>query len=293
MRPANVLSSARARLRRTPLHTVWRWAASAVGARRERAALATVRTYCVFIGHARSGHSIVGALLDAHPEIVISDELDALRYVDLGFDLRQVMYLSIAVSRHQARNERRKAGQGGTTYSYHVPGQWQGRHHDLRVVGDSQAGWSVQRLARDPSLLGRLRAATSGRDLRFVHVARNPFDNISTMMLRGNRTFQSAFERYFTNCESIVDLTERIGPDGLLRLRHEDVITDPRTTLRGACQFLGVVATDEYLDACASILFDSPSRSRAKVTWTPEMRAMVEARIAEFDFLAGYRYDEG
>ncbi|HET9417247.1 MAG TPA: sulfotransferase [Candidatus Limnocylindria bacterium] len=292
MRPATALSSVRAGLRRTPLHTAWRWAASAVGARRERGALATVRTYCVFLGHARSGHSIVGALLDAHPQVVISDELDALRYIDLGFDARQVMYLSLAVSGRQAANQRRKAGQGGTVYSYHVPGQWQGRHRDLRVVGDSQAGWTVQRLARDPQLLERLRKVMAGRELRFIHVIRSPYDNISTMMIRGGRTFESAFDRYFANCESIGVLGERIGPGGLLRVRHEDVIVTPKESLSKACQFLGVTADAQYLEACASILYDSPSRSRSKITWTDEMRAAVEGRIAEFEFLSGYRFDD-
>jgi len=287
----SVLASVRARLRRTPLHTAWRWALSAVGAAREREALAGVRTYCVFIGHARSGHSIVGALLDAHPQIVISDELDALRYVDLGFDPRQVMFLSLDVSRKQALNERRKAGQGGTVYSYHVPGQWQGRYRELRVVGDSQAGWTVQRLARDPRLLDRLRTRMAGRDVRFIHVVRNPFDNISTMMLRGNRTFESAFDRYFANCEAIVDLAGRIGEASLLRVRHEDVIADPRATLSEACAFLGVAAQADYLDACASILYDSPSRSRAKVTWTAEMRARTDERIAAYPFLLGYAFE--
>lgn len=291
MRMLDSIGGLRAALRRTAVHTGWRWASSAVGAYREREVLARVRTYCVFIGHARSGHSIVGALLDAHPQVAISDELDALRYIDLGFAARQVMYLSVAVSRRQALNERRKAGHGGAVYSYHVPGQSQGDHHELRVVGDSQAGWTVQRLARDPRLFDALRAAMAGRDVRFIHVVRNPFDNISTMMLRGNRTFESAFHRYFANCESIVVLAERIGDDALLRLRHEDVVTQPRPTLRAACEFLGVDAPDDYLEACASILYDSPSRSRAKVRWTADMRASVEERIVHFDFLDGYTFE--
>ena len=291
MRAPSAVARLRATLRRTPLHTAWRYVSSAMGVRRERSSLAGVRTFCVFLGHARSGHSIVGALLDAHPQIAISDELDALRYIDLGFSANQVLYLSMAVSRHQALNERRKAGQGGTVYSYHVPGQWQGRHRDLRVVGDSQAGWSVQRLARDPSLLGRLRRRVGDIDLRFIHVARNPYDNISTMMLRGGRTFESAFERYFANCEALVVLSDRIGTEHLLRLRHEDVILAPRESLARACAFLGVEAPEDYLDACASILYARPSRSRKKVSWTDERRALVQARIGEFEFLSGYDFE--
>lgn len=281
----------RAPLRGTPIHTGWRWVASAIGARRARHELAGVRTLCLFIGHPRSGHSIVGALLDAHPQVVISDELDAVRYLDLGFGPHQVLYLSVAVARHQAENQRRKAGSGGRTYSYHVPGQWQGRTRDLRVVGDSQAGWTVRRFRTKPGLRERIEAAVVPIEIRYIHVTRNPYDNIATMMERGGRTFDDAFERYFINCRAIVGLAEQIGEDRLLRIRHEDVILDPRTTLDRACRFLGVEADEAYLAACAGILFSRPSRSRSKVEWSDDQRARVDRGIAEFPFLAGYSFD--
>lgn len=281
----------RAPLRKTPIHTGWRWLVSAIGARRADEALSGVRTMCLFIGHPRSGHSIVGALLDAHPQVVISDELDAVRYLDAGFRPRQVLYLSMAVARHQADNERRKAGSNGQTYSYHVPGQWQGRHRDLRVVGDSQAGWTVRRFRTKRGLRGRIEAAVAPVEVRYIHVIRNPYDNIATMMERGGRTFEDAFERYFVNCSAIVSLSEEIGSERLLRIRHEDVILDPRATLDRACRFLGVKADDAYLEACAGILFSRPSRSRSKIDWTDDQRARVDRGIDEYPFLSGYSFE--
>jgi hypothetical protein len=135
MSSASFPAGLREAARRTPLLTAWRYATFGIGSRRERSLLRGVETYCLFIGHARSGHSIVGALLDAHRQIVISDELDALRYVPYGFDRWQLTYGSLDIARRQALTQRRKAGRGGQTYSYHVPGQWQGRANDLRVVG--------------------------------------------------------------------------------------------------------------------------------------------------------------
>ena len=35
-----------------------------------------VKSFVFFLGHARSGHSIVGSLLDAHPHIVLGHEVD-------------------------------------------------------------------------------------------------------------------------------------------------------------------------------------------------------------------------
>jgi hypothetical protein len=262
-----------------------------IGAARMRVALESVETYSVFIGHARSGHSVLGALLDAHPQVTISDELDALRYVSAGFGRRQLLYGSVDRARRQAANLRRKGGLGGTSYSYHVPGEWQGRFTQLRVVGDSQAGWATRRLARDRRLLHRLERTMAPLSLRFVHVIRNPFDNVATMMLRGGRSFDNAFDQYATNCRSIVAMAGDLGSERLLRVRHEQLTADPETTVRDACRFLGVDPTDEYVSAASGIVYRTPSLSRKRVEWPAERVDRVRRLIDETDFLAGYGVD--
>lgn len=266
--------------------------AFAAGAVRERRLLADVQTYCLFIGHARSGHSVIGALLDAHPQIVISDELDALRYLRAGFSRGQLLFGSVEIARRQARTLRRKAGRGGSTYSYHVPGGWQGRAEKLRVVGDSQAGWTTRRLAADPDLLRRLRQRMAPVEVRFLHVVRNPFDNIATMMLRGGRSFESAFAQYEANCAAIVPLSGRIGSQRMRRVRHEALVADPRGSLADLCGFLGVEADVGYLDAASAQVYRSPARSRTEVEWRPDDVRRVQELIERFDFLSGYGFDD-
>ena len=129
---------------------------------------------------------------------------------------------------------------------------WQGRAEGLRVVGDSQAGWTTRRLAAEESLLPRLRERMAPIAVRFVHVVRNPYDNIATMMLRGGRSFDSAFAQYAANCESIVPLAGRIGSPHLHRVRHEALVADPRDTLAELCRFLGVEADEPYLSAASA-----------------------------------------
>jgi hypothetical protein len=281
-------SSARDAVRRTPVHTAWRSIAFAAGAARERHLLAGVRTYCLFIGHARSGHSVIGALLDAHRQIVISDELDALRYFSAGFTRAQLLYGSLAIARRQAANLRRKQGRGGSVYSYHVPGQWQGAASDLRVVGDSRAGWTTRRLSADPGLLQRLERRMAPAELRFIHVVRNPFDNIATMMLRGERSFDSAYQQYAANCDAVGPLAERIGPARLHRVRHESLVGDPHGTLADLCRFLGVEPGEDYLAAAGERVYRSPSRSRTEIEWRPDDERRVLELIDRVDYLAGY-----
>ncbi|HEY7523121.1 MAG TPA: sulfotransferase [Candidatus Limnocylindrales bacterium] len=285
------LARVKQRLRDSPAIDAWRFATSLVAAARRRSDLRGAEGYCLFIGHGRSGHSIVGSLLDAHPEAVVSDELDAVRYVALGFRRDQVLALSLDKSERLARGLRRKAGRGGTTYSYLVPGWANGRYDRLRVVGDSAAGTTVHRMHANPELLDRIDRRMARLRVRYIHVARNPFDNISTMTIRRGRDLDDAIRAYFADCDALVEIRRRIGHDRLHDLRHEDLIADPRGRLAELCRFVGLEAPGEYLEACAGILFASPSRSRDSVAWSPDRKERVEREIGRFDFLAGYSFD--
>jgi hypothetical protein len=281
----------RARLRGTAIHTLWRSVRASRAGDAYAAEIDGVGIYLMFIGHARSAHSIVGALLDAHPRAVVSDEVGAMRYIKANFSRRQVMGLSIVIAQDAARRQRRKDGRDGRTYSYYVPGQSQGKWEHIDVLGDSDAGGTVQRLNADPTLLDCTARLMAPANLRFIHVVRNPFDNISTMMIRGGRTFEGAFARYFENCDALSILRPRIGLRRVHTVYHEDLIADARATLRGTCAFLGLDAPTAYLDACASILYHAPARSRSAIAWTPEMIRRVAGEIDRYDFLHGYSYD--
>src|SRR4051794_27905037 len=137
-----------------------------------------VETYCMFIGYPRSGHSLIGSLLDAHPSAIIAHELDALKFVAAGFNKDQLYQLLLDNSRRFARK-----GRAWTGYTYGVPGQWQGRFDKLHVIGDKKGGRSTLQLAENPELLHRLRK-TVATDIRFIHTIRNPYDNIATMHKR-------------------------------------------------------------------------------------------------------------
>ena len=91
----------------------------------------------MFIGYPRSSHSLVGAMLDAHPEIIIPHEYDVIQNwgkynrtstvikksrpkYELFFDLhhlstKQAMFLSRSIN-----------PPSGDKYNYNIPGLWQG-----------------------------------------------------------------------------------------------------------------------------------------------------------------------
>jgi hypothetical protein len=262
------------------------FASSLVAAPRHSSAFADVERYCMFIGSQRSGHSVVGSLIDAHPDAVIAHELDALGYVKAGFSRNQLFTLIVRKANRDALGGRTQGD-----YAYAVPNQWQGRFRRLRVIGDKQGGRSVRRMMKDPHLIekaGRL----VGRPIAFVHVTRNPFDNIGTLHQRNTRgtALDQMIEGYFALCRGVAETRSRFGDD-VIHVRHEDLLADPGTALRRLCRFLDLDADDDYVDDCAGILFTSPRRTRHATAWTDAQLRRVQAGIAEYPFLDGYDFD--
>jgi len=250
-----------------------------------------VKTYCAFLGHGRSGSTVVSALLDAHRQIILGDRVSVLGHLAAGFSRDQVFRVLLTNSGLVASRGQIKGGRDGRTYSYAVPGQWQGRFENLQVIGSRNAGPFTRRIGSDPRLLDLLRQSMTGLSLKFIQVIRNPFDVISTMNLRSGRELSNGIHEYFLRCESVARAEERIDPSDLFRVRHETFLERPQFWLSAMCGFLGLEASGDYLDACSGILYKSPSQTRSKVPWTPELIASVHRQIMEFDFLEGYSFE--
>lgn len=263
----------------------WPYLRSAVAARARDAAFAQVERYAMFLGYPRSGHTLVGALLSAHPDMVIAHELDALRYVPYGFSRRQLFWLLLERDRWFAAR-----GHEWTGYNYTVPGQWQGRYRTLRVVGDKKGGESSDRVSREPGLLDRVEALVKVPVL-YLHVTRNPFDNITTMAKKQNDTLASQADRYFAFADANLAAQRRTPIGRWFEYRQEDIIAHPHAALRVMCDFLSVQPTDDYLDACAGIVFESPKKRRFDGHWSRGLIDSVQRRIDSYPFLQGYTFE--
>jgi hypothetical protein len=238
--------------------------------------------FVAFIGYSRSGHSLVGSLLDAHPDAVIAHELHALKHIARGrsFD---------AVTRALRQNARifQLTGRRYTGYDYVVPDQWQGTARRLAVVGDKKGNGSARLLRRDPDALRRILTRIPV-PVHAVHVVRNPYDNIATKALRTGRGLEDAAEIYFANAAKIDELRAR-SDVAVHDLHLDDLIARPRVVLT---ELLGALALDPdvpgYLDACAEILFATPNRTRDRVAWPEPLVQRIERRLAGLAFTQRY-----
>src|SRR5271157_4852788 len=74
---------------------------------RNRDALRDVESFFLLLGYARSGSTLVGSLLNAHPNMVVAHETDILRYLRAGVSRRQLFALLLERDRQFESIERR------------------------------------------------------------------------------------------------------------------------------------------------------------------------------------------
>lgn len=241
----------------------------------------------MFVGYPRSGHTLVGSLVDAHPNAVIAHELDVIAFLAAGFGRLQLYDLILRNNRAFTEMGHRWAG-----YDYAVDGQWQGRHDEMLVLGDKKGGRSTLRRQETPALLDRLRA-TVGVPVRLIHVVRNPYDNIASSHARkgGRGKVTPRIERYFQLCDGVSEIKRRTDPQDILDVRLEQLTAAPVATLRVVMDFLGLEPTEEYLTATAAKVFTSPKRSRHSIDWSERDRTRIARGIETYEHLAGYTFD--
>jgi len=246
--------------------------------------------YCMFIGHARSGSSIISSLIDAHPDACIGMEENVINLVSHGFSREQIYYLLKANS----VNQRRINNNTWTNYSYCVPEQHQGIFKNIKVIGDKKADDSTKLIGHDFSVYRKL-AKILKTPIKIIHVIRNPYDNISTMVMRnlvGNvkptmQDFQRMIDHYFENVQIINTLYEMNELD-IFILYHEDFITDTSKNLIRLINFLELEPSGNYIEDCAKVVYKEPHKSRYDIEWPESLIEIVQQRIDNNPFLRRY-----
>ena len=129
-----------------------------------------VETFVMFIGYPRSSHSLVGAILDAHPEIIIPHEFNVLqkwrKYNVPEFQRKNLIRYKLYFDLHQTSTEQAMFGKrasrkrtvlgGEFTYLYNVPDLWQGGYKNKIKVGsedDFHSSWVTITYYSQPKLI--------------------------------------------------------------------------------------------------------------------------------------------
>jgi hypothetical protein len=266
--------------RRTPREMRALHVKSRLGALRDGGRYEAMEHFALFAGYARSGHTVLASILDAHPDAIVANELDAVGFLERGFSRAQILHMINVNARETAA-----AGNEWTGYDYSVPGGWQGRVREPLVMGDKKAGVTLRRLMKDPGLLERLRGEMRV-PLRILHVVRNPYDHVvARARQHPDDPMSAAIETLAGLYAGAAELRARVDTSEWLDLRSEELIANPETTIRRVLDFVGLEPEDAFVEAAAGIVMKSESRRRDTHEWTDEERAKIEACIHHHDFL--------
>ena len=128
----------------------------------------------MFIGYPRSSHSLVAAILDAHPEIIIPNEYNVIKswnkYRPSTARKTKMSKYRLFYALHQRSREQAlfgKRSNGGKTgyYNYNVPGLWQGGYQSRIKVRTS-----IKRLSSYPPSFGLFVKTFGGAFRRIIHM---------------------------------------------------------------------------------------------------------------------------
>ncbi len=293
--------------------------------------LKDVRAMLLTIGFARSGSSLVGYLLTAHPSLVIADEpfvyklrrplatyINNINGIEMketdclySADLNKVfnVVLSIDYVRGLLAKEKRQPSENNNIlFAINdreqryilVPNQYQGCFETLKVLGVKCSGYNVQGLLKK-SVLKTFKKRLEERDicLKFILTVRNPYDVISNIASRLNKIEDCTQKSITTDAISRVEglskknmkLLKLIDPQDIFVSRHEEMVADPKLQLTKLCEFVQVPVSPDYLDSCAFCVHKKPSRRRFEFEWTSKQKQKVASLIEQYDFFSGYDWE--
>lgn len=273
----------------------------------------SVERFVFFIGYARSSHSIVGSMLDAHPNVVISHEYALFKQWHLKPQqhmnrtwLYNTLYNS---SRYTHFIGMRRRGAMKKGYSLNIENSWQGRYDGvIRVIGDKSGGMTAKAFRVNRKMFveqfSQLQS-TVKVPIHAIHVIRNPFDNIATMLLYNNHIskaevdiehpfinmekLQAQIMSYFNQVRGVVEMIQLLGLN-LLEIHSDDLVHRPSAVLHSLCSHFHLACTEEYVRQCTNKLFKSESRTRFLIQWTPFLINSVGQEMKKYPFFDRYSF---
>lgn len=251
-----------------------------------------IRSYVMFLGYPRSGHTLLGAMMNAHPDMLIAHEYNSLQMLD-KHSTRDELFAHLIAQNQWFLSRHNK----WTGYSYNIPSSWQGKFSKLQIIGDKRGGASSRILHKNPEKLDQL-AELVQVPVKLIIVHRNPFDNIATRARGGNyykytpdnKDIQEEIDKHFNDVETI-SAVKKSGKYEFIEMNHEEFISSPKKHLEDLCRFLDIESCEQYINNCVSIVRPSYNPSRHKILWTDDQINQIKERSSHYDFLKGYTFE--
>jgi hypothetical protein len=240
-----------------------------------------LQAFVLVVGNSRSGTSMVGSILDSHPNMLCAHETKASRAFWDGWTREAIVAEIEENSAAALTHDRYSEG-----YRYAIPSAPKG---EITLLADKIWNPALLLLAGDVGLLRGL-SETMNAPVKLVHCVRNPFDVIATMSRRSGASLDDRARWFFMHCDAAEALMAR-GEAPIHLVRNEDLTAGAETVTQRLFAWLGYRAEPAHLAQVRGVVKAAPNRSRDSVTWPQELIGEIEARAGRYTFLDGYRFD--
>jgi len=236
-----------------------------------------VNKFVLFIGTSRSGHTLVGSLLDSHQNVIIGHELNIVPFFPLLRFKKTRIYSAILT---QSKKIAKKRNRTMSSYDYNIEGQ--GEYKKLEVIGDKKGGATTHFINDNANFIDIITEMYQN-ELLFINVIRNPYDNIAAMAYRDKKPIDQVIESYFSDIKSTEWIKSKVDSGKIIVLYHESLIEKTEFEFKRLCSFLGIEAADNFLEKCSAKTYKKPHCRRYTVDWSKEQIDRIKLLI-EDDF---------
>ena len=261
----------------------------------------SVESFCLFACYTRSGHSLVGTILDAHPHAVVAHEAEIFKAADGGRALtgelkyrnrdRLFNYLSTRSERHAAKGHRgRRRGEPFPL----IAGASNGEVTELKMIGVKRGQEPPLVWEKNPAIFDDLESLV-GVPVRLLHVYRNPWDNIASMSRARKDTWDEdeaaaaaalrVGNKYFRRADLMRAIKEKYE---VYDLALEDLIADPAKEIGALLDHLGLERDGDFVEKAAAAVDESPTASRHEHEWSDAQIDAVVKRKRQIPWLERY-----
>ena len=283
-----------------------------------QSAVERVEKYVFFAGYPRSGHSMIGSIMDAHPNMVIAHECLLLeKCIELWnmktntsiYSNKSELFNSLYKdSFFESKCGWRSNKNTAKGYNFNLKSKWQGTFSQLKVIGDKSGGSTARYISKRVGKLCLQQMIHSFEiPIIAVHVVRNPYDMIATALAyKENNVKRIHWTKHakqkvsvqlqmnisrevFIRADSVVEVKKYVPA---VEVHIEDFIDNPSKIIEGLCHSLGVDCPQEYVEECTAKTYRSVSRTRDVISWSPSVLSFIDQKMTEYPFFEGYTYKD-
>lgn len=213
--------------------------------------MSNIKQLVMFFGHAHSGHSIIGAVMDAHPEVCITNEVNIAKlFKDHDISKKELESILLYYSHDNNKQE----GWHNTEYKYQISSGFQGKTDAPQVIGDKKGGASTRIIMKNPEILTKI-LNMYGNKVKFINVHRNPIDVITAYAYYWEQPLGLAhLNRFIENDQANLLIKSKIPTSQWLDIDQKQFTQHPKTVIGQVFKFISVDYSDQQLEQWTSIV---------------------------------------